>query len=174
MLLNCTLSKQFGVYIDSTLEEIPRTFYVGKGNRRRVRGFIDRNEIHERIRTKHGFKRTIVFETNDEHEALIKEIELIAQYKTFAHGGEGWWGANLTKGGDGTSGRVWTQEQRVAARERRLGAKMPAYFGPQHSEVLKSLWQDPVYRHNVLTAREGSYVVSDKLKQHLSQPAVQL
>ena len=149
MSFSFTLTRKFCVYVDWTTESVPRPYYVGKGNRHRV-NHLPRNVVHNHIAEKYGHHRTIVFETDDPVEAFDLETRLVAEYKTYARGGEGWWGANLTKGGEGKRG----------------GTKMPS-----HSETMKRLWQDATYRKNVLTAREGSYRVSNKHKAHLSQCA---
>ena len=93
---------RFKVYVDYTTEDVPRPFYVGKGqdNRLRVR---NRNELHENIVNKHGLDRRIEFETDDENEAFVKEQELILVHRTFFYG-EGCWGANFTLGGEGPAG----------------------------------------------------------------------
>lgn len=88
------LSKTYCVYVDWTTEEIARPYYIGKGNSRRV-NHISRNDQHTNIRNKYGFTRTVVFETNDENEALLMEVDVIKRFNTF----EGW-GANLTPGGE--------------------------------------------------------------------------
>jgi hypothetical protein len=162
------LSKRWCVYTDWTQEDTPRPFYVGKGNARRVNGKVFRNQIHQRIGKKYGQQRRVEFETDDEAEALAREVQLIAELKTYTHGGKGYWGANLTQGGDGTSGRIWTDRQREAARQRRLGSKMPTSFCRKHSADMKALWKDPTYREHVLIARQGSYSVSSAHKEHLA------
>lgn len=105
------LTKRYCVYVDDTLEPIPRHFYVGKGTENRV-NLIERNEVHARITEKYGRIRHVLLETDDEAEALDAEIRMITAYRTYAHGGPGFWGANLTQGGDGTSGRIVTEETR--------------------------------------------------------------
>ena len=82
----------FFVYVDWTTEDVPRPFYVGKGNERRIK-FPRRNRLHENIANKHGLIRQVVFETDDEQLALALEQRLIEEYKTYVHGGEGYWGA---------------------------------------------------------------------------------
>lgn len=98
------MCKKYYVYVDWTLEECPRPFYVGKGVHTRV---LDekRNIVHERIKLKYGLQRRIVFETDDEREAFDVEIKLIKEHKTYLHG-DGCWGSNLTLGGEGAAGHV--------------------------------------------------------------------
>jgi len=94
-----TLTHKYAIYVDYTCEPIPRAFYVGKGDQRRVNG-MERNALHTHIVQKHGQNRSVVFENDDEQLTLLTEEEMIAQLKTYAHGGAGWWGANLTRGGE--------------------------------------------------------------------------
>ena len=94
-----TLRFAYAVYADFTTESVPRPFYVGKGNEGRC-CLTERNIIHKRISKKHGFERRVLLETDDESFALETEIQLIESLKTYSLGGEGWWGANLTRGGD--------------------------------------------------------------------------
>lgn len=101
---------KFKVYVDYTTEEFPRPFYVGKGNSFRVSN-LKRNRLHTNIMNKYGIKRLIVLETDDETEALNKEIELIAEYNTCIYD-EGSWGANFTRGGEGTSGMKHSEESK--------------------------------------------------------------
>jgi len=101
--MNMKLTKRFAVYVDSTLEESARPFYVGKGTEERVNDFSDpaRNGLHGHISRDLGLQREIVFETDDEEEAYARETALVGELHTYAHGGEGWWGANLDMGGRG-------------------------------------------------------------------------
>ena len=80
------LTKRYAVYVDYTTEEVPRPFYVGKGNKARV-NHIPRNDLHGCIALKHGHQRKVVMETDDEGLALQEEKRLVAEHKTYAHGG---------------------------------------------------------------------------------------
>ncbi len=125
----------FFVYEDWTLEEIPRCFYVGKGSLARVEG-LQRNCVHKRIAMKHGIRRVIVLETSTEKLALEHEIELIAKYRTYINGGDDWWGANLTRGGEGVSGLKHTLESRQKMSLAKKG-KPSTFTGNKHSEETK-------------------------------------
>jgi hypothetical protein len=95
-------NKKYFVYIDWTEEEVPRPFYVGKGNAGRV-SFKKRNTRHNDTSIKYGMKRVVVFETDDQDVAYDEEIKLIAECHTFfkdpSYNGVG---CNLTIGGGGT------------------------------------------------------------------------
>ncbi len=95
----------FYTYEDWTIEETPRCFYVCKGNISRINDFNPRrrNKRHRGIALKYGLTRKIVLDTLIEKESFTKEIELIAERKTYIYD-EGSWGANFTRGGDGTVG----------------------------------------------------------------------
>ena len=122
---------KFKIYVDYTLEKIPRPFYVGKGMNDRV-SRIKRNKYHTSIMNKYGIDRRIVFVTNIESEAFIKERQLIAELKTF-FGGEGCWGANFTLGGEGPSGRKATLEESIRMSEQRQGCNHPMW-GRKHTK----------------------------------------
>lgn len=96
----------FFVYIDWTTEDVPRPFYVGKGNSKRVRTLARKNQLHTSIVRKHGQRREVVLTTHDEQHAFERERQLIKELKTCAAGGTGWWGANFTFGGEGAAGRI--------------------------------------------------------------------
>jgi DNA endonuclease I-like protein len=104
------------VYIDWTLEALPRPFYVGQGDRSRVMA-LKRNQLHADIVTQHGIRREIVTVT-DVVGANLEERRLIAELKT-RHNVKGHWGANKAGGGRGTHGYRFTAEQRQHVRDSR-------------------------------------------------------
>lgn len=94
----------FYVYVDYRLDtNVP--FYVGKGQDVRVK-LVRRNIIHQRIAKKAGMRREVLFGTKDQHFALDEEVRLIRELKTRNQFG----GANLTDGGEGTTGWVPSEE----------------------------------------------------------------
>lgn len=109
--------KVFFVYIDWTTEEIPRSFYVGKGTIDRV-NMRERNEHWCRIAAKYGWRREVVFATKDEAYAFEQEILGILELGTFEHSSTYRWGANKTTGGDGTSGYRHTDDVKEQMRQR--------------------------------------------------------
>ena len=123
----------FYVYVDWTLEESPRAFYVGKGQEERLK-HLARNTYHSRISQKYGVKREILFSTWDESFAFEEEIRLIALHKTYFY--ENDFGANFTRGGEGSSGFVMDEESRKARSEKMTGvAKGP--FTEDHRQALR-------------------------------------
>lgn len=95
----------FYCYVDYTLEQIPRAFYVGKGKLKRTRQ-RERNVYWKNIAAKYGWRRELVFGTKDESFVFEEEKRRIAEFGTFEDGTPGRWGANLTEGGEGVSGRL--------------------------------------------------------------------
>lgn len=84
---------------------------------------------------KFGFRRTIVFETLDEELAYSTEAKLVSFYKTYAHGGEGWWGANLDLGGRGGLGtpKSLSHRQKLSAIGKTKTGSLNNFFGRNHS-----------------------------------------
>lgn len=104
------------VYLDWTLEDVPRCFYVGKGDDKRVRK-RDRNEFWKRVAAKYGWRREIVLATKDPKFVENKEREWIVQMGTYHYDRSDGWGCNFTRGGD-------------------IGG---AHFGHPHSEATKEI-----------------------------------
>jgi hypothetical protein len=154
--------KIFYVYVDFRGDD-EKPFYVGKGLEKRVKK-ERRNPLHTNIKNKHGIIREVVFETHNEQEAFDKEIQLIGELQTHIDHGNG--GANLTLGGEGSSGYKFTEEHREKLSE--LRKKMwedpeqrkkisesirKALEDPEHrekmSELSKKMWEDPERREKV-------------------------
>lgn len=144
------LSLVFFVYVDYTTEVQPRPFYVGKGNAVRVASLV-RNVVHGRIAKKYGQRRTVVLETTDESQALDHERELIIEHRTYVNGGVGWWGANLTLGGEGVTGLKHSEESKERMSERRIAFFADDVHRTQLVDAVKRLWTDPVYRTKNMT-----------------------
>jgi len=97
----------FFLYVDFTNEVNPRPFYVGKGNVGRTKHFR-RNQFHSNISKKYGCTRQILFASKDEKFVFNFETEFIATLKTRCDL-EGHWGANMTDGGEGSSGHITSE-----------------------------------------------------------------
>lgn len=121
-------------YVDWTLEEIPRPFYVGKGSEERVKLLHRRNPRHIAIRKAFGIRREIVFSTLDEKAALNEEVRLIAQLNTRDE--TGGWGANFTEGGEGVKGRKHDVETR-----KRISLTMKGHSKSEETRVRMRLAQ---------------------------------
>ena len=93
-------------------------FYVGKGTGRRASFTYDRNPYWRNVANKHGFVVEIVAYFYEETDAFEHERELIAGLRA-----TGVKLANLTEGGEGTVGRIHSEETREKIRRAALGRK---------------------------------------------------
>lgn len=121
------MEKIFYVYVDHTMDA-NRPFYVGKGQLDRVR-LKERGQHWKAIVNKHGWCRetcrTIVLGTKDEQFAFDEEVRLIAEFGTHQDGSSARWGANKTRGGEGSSGYKWSDRSRenVSGPNHRMSGK---------------------------------------------------
>ena len=135
------MTKYF-TYVDFTLEDQHRPFYVGKGTMKRIR-MTKRNKRHTAISNKYGYRREIVYGPVTNTEAIQKEIELIQEHKTYVYGGDGWWGANFTRGGEGTDGYRWSEKSRRNAQKPKSTethlkmSESAKHRTPEHKQKLK-------------------------------------
>lgn len=84
-----------------------------------------RNPHWKCIAAKHGWRRIVVYGTKEEQAAFDEEVRLIAELKTHEDGTPGHWGANHSNGGEGPSGRRWTEEQRQKLLNRKYNRRLP-------------------------------------------------
>jgi hypothetical protein len=133
----------FFVYVDSTLDGRP--FYVGKGNAGRVRQ-RERNVVHKRITSKHGWQREIVFASSVEQLVLDVEIQLIAELKT-QMGLPEHWGANLTAGGEGLSNPSPEIRRRMSMSQRARRPDTPTTRDKKRASAVR-LNADPAVRQH--------------------------
>lgn len=113
--------KTFYVYVDWTLEDIPRCYYVGKGDESRV-AKVKRNKLHSVIVEQFGHRRVIAFTTNDENLALEMETKLIIEHHVHINDvNYNGIGCNMTMGGQGKSGRIVTKETRQKISDKKKG-----------------------------------------------------
>jgi hypothetical protein len=138
--------QEFYVYEDWTLELSPRCFYVGKGDIARVKT-LRRNRHHTNIAQKYGVRREIMLITSIETMALEREVELIAERKTFVYG-DYVFGANYTRGGEGVSGArfEWSNQRREDARQAQLRSFQKPERLAQHVAATTKQWQDQARR----------------------------
>lgn len=96
-------------YVYAHLKATDKTpFYVGKGSRSRAWIFSNRNNWWRGIKNKYGCLVDIIFENLTEEEALACEVDIILEYKYL-----GYTLTNLTSGGEGISGYIFTDEDRL-------------------------------------------------------------
>ncbi len=80
-------------------------FYVGKGIGKRSHDFKRRNEHWKRIANKHGVIVEIIYANLTENEAFSLEVKTISEIGIASL-------TNQTKGGEGLSGLIFTDEHR--------------------------------------------------------------
>ena len=116
-------------------------FYVGKGKGKRLtsRG---RNEYWKRIVQKHGLIVELIAEGLTEEEAFILEVSTIKNYRE-----RGLKLANMTEGGEGTVGRIVTEESRVNYRLSRLGEKNPMHGKTHDADIKEKIRKASIVNH---------------------------
>lgn len=123
-----------------TLEDIPRCFYVGKGKLGRAESKSSRNHKWHAVVKRYGLRVEICIGPTTNEEACKWEISTIDEMKTFStshlHDGEDI-GCNFTHGGEGTLGRIFSEESKKKISESQKGEKS-SWFGRKHSESTKS------------------------------------
>lgn len=123
-------------------------FYVGKGKSNRMNGLQGRNNYWKNIVLKHGFIAEKLFDGLDEELALLTEMEVIDSYRR-----QGIKLANLTNGGEGTSGHSYIRsiETRKKLSESKKG--IPGKFKSEHftDEMRKAITESNKRRKGVPT-----------------------
>src|SRR3990167_5212209 len=110
------------VYKHWTLEEMPRCFYVGKGQDKRAWD-VRRSKKWRNISAKHGI-RVEIFQRFELHsEALTCEVSTIIHESTYHFDNPLGIGCNFTRGGDGSVGMKHTDEAKRKVSESQLGRK---------------------------------------------------
>lgn len=96
-------------------------FYVGKGHGKRAWSRHGRNSYWKRVSEKHGFEPLILKQHLGEDEAFALEEQTIAFYRSV-----GIPLTNLTDGGEGPCGRVFSDETKEKMRSAKIGRKLSA------------------------------------------------
>lgn len=141
-------SKSFYAYTHSRPDG--SVFYVGKGQGRRAWNFTHgRNPHHRSIIKKHGPENIIVttHPCEDEDAAFALEQKMIADHPELA---------NMTAGGEGSSGRPITEKTRVAFDEYR-NKKLPVSEERRRiaAETMRKNWEtNPAMMENVARMTE--------------------
>jgi len=171
----------FFVYIDWTLEDLPRAFYIGKGQLVRVHEQERDNDHWRNIVAKRGFRREVILATKDESYAFTQEILGILEHGTFCGSTQHHWGANKTAGGEGISGYVHTQAARQKISEAHIGKVLSletrqklsniasqrignksTMFGKHHSEQVRANMSK--VKHDLYSTERGQ-----EIKQQISE-----
>lgn len=119
-MANASLADQkFYVYVHSRLSS-GQPFYIGKGTGKRCISESNRNKYWLNIVSKdQGFVTSFIAQDLDEELAILIEIEAIALYRQ-----RGFGLVNMTNGGEGVSGFVFTEEQKLKMSNSHKGVKL--------------------------------------------------
>lgn len=116
--------EKFYIYLHKTADTL-ETFYVGKGKDNRAWSTRGRSKFWSRVKDRHGCIVEIVSTGLSEHEAFLKEKELIKFYgRRDKNQGNL---VNLTDGGEGVSGFIWSEESKTKFKEFFKGENHPNY-----------------------------------------------
>jgi len=111
-------------------------FYVGKGKGNRAYEKDSRSDYWKNIVSKYGYTVEIFAEWKSEKDAFIHEKFLIECFKDLTNL------CNLTTGGEGCSGYIWSEEQKEKLKLRlhpNLGKKLPDHVCKQISLTQKGV-----------------------------------
>ena len=160
-------------YIGITQQRLTKRWQHGAGYHKR--------SLFRKAIDKYGWdniKHIVIAEDLSEKEAKEMEVELIAKYNSY----NSKYGYNLTKGGDGTLGRMKTEEEKEMHRRLSLeicsrpdyvhpnkGKKMSEEFRRKASEAQKKRFSDP----NYIDPRKG-IPMSEENKEKLRKPRPQI
>lgn len=150
--------KQFYVYIHKKPDGTP--FYVGKGTGNRAYQFAKRTQWHKNIVEKYGKSNIAIEITNciDESQAFELEKTYIKQLKTL-----GVELVNLTDGGEGCVGRIFTDEHRLKL----SAAKKGKPLSEAHKQALRGKVMSEAHKQQIRLRQKGTKA-SDDTKRKLS------
>ena len=144
-----------------------QVFYVGKGKNNRFLDLNNRNKHWKHIVAKVGnFKSVKIVENIDEELALLVEQERIDQLRRI-----GYKLANITNGGEGTSGRVLSAESRAKigvrhsqeSYDRALEKRKAMY--PFTAEHIKNMSLSHSGEKNYMFGKTHSQEAREKIRQ---------
>lgn len=116
--------EKFYIYLHKTADTL-ETFYVGKGKDNRAWSTRGRSKFWSRVKDRHGYVVEIVSTCLSEQDAFLKEKELIKFYgRRDKNQGSL---VNLTDGGEGVSGFIWSEESKTKFKEFFKGENHPNY-----------------------------------------------
>ena len=150
-------TKDYYVYERIRLDDMS-CFYVGKGRGKRYKS-TSRNEHHDRVAKKYGYKTVIVKSNLSEQEAFYLEKERIRYYvfelkygidiEGYRKSDCGHFLTNQTFGGDGTLGTKHTDEWKLEHSRKMsgdgnpmFGVNMFANLPTEKQEELRKLWSE--------------------------------
>ncbi len=128
--------------------------------------------IHKAIREKgeQNFQFIVLLSFQTEREALNKEVELIATFKTNQNRHGDQFGYNATDGGEGTSGRKCSEETKKKIGQVHRGKKVSVETKRKISEVQKGKRLSASHKRKILEGRiKSGYRHSDETKKKIGQ-----
>jgi hypothetical protein len=111
-----------------------KIFYIGKGFENRYKSTDRRNSYWHNIVNKHNFNAEILAYWNTEKEALDHEMLLISCFKDM-----GYKLANMTDGGEGTSGYKHSDETKLKMSKKSLSIETKEKIGLAHLGMKRSV-----------------------------------
>lgn len=159
-----TTQKQFYVYLHlrPTNDGVNSVFYVGKGNKRRCSLSFERNNHHKNIVKKYGKENIIIrkFPCKSEQHAFDLEIQMIAKLRQM-----GVRLANLTDGGEGSSGVIPSCETRMKISLLHKGRIKSNLEKENISKAQKIRFSDPLERKRISDLKKGKKHSIDSRKK---------
>lgn len=135
-------------------------FYVGKGKRNRAWSKSSRNAHWHNIVNKHGYFVEVVQNQMQEWWAFELEQNLI-----HLHGFDNL--CNLTYGGEGVSGLLWTEESRRKMSKSVSGPKNFWFGKKQHPNTIAALLKALPHRRSGVKGKSMSDLQKSKISQSL-------
>ena len=142
-LMNENENREFYVYLHIRLDN-NTPFYVGKGTKNRAHN-LDRGDFHNSVREKYGCRVEIIKDNLTESQAFRLESKMIKYYVlTLGYGIpiDGYrdfsnnYLTNFTWGGEGTSGRKCSEEQKQKISEKNKGKNPFAGKTEEEMEII--------------------------------------
>lgn len=131
-------------------------FYVGKGTRARHKALPARNRYHGFVLDKYGPENILVGRLECSNEEIAFELEK-GLIKCFRRAGVGL--ANMTEGGEGSSGYVMPQEARdkIAVASAKLAQRPEVQESRRAASKAfnQQQWSDPAKAAKVVSAMQG-------------------
>ena len=133
-------------------------FYVGKGSAARGHNVYRRNPHHRNVVAKYGAKsiKAYIFPCASEREAFEDEVHQISQLRD-----SGYELVNLTYGGEGPTGRVFSQETRSKMAAAHLGVKISAETIAKRSASLRGFKHSQETRDKMSSSQRGKTHTED-------------
>lgn len=163
------MQQKFYVYVDCTIEDGPRPFYVGMGNLQRTKS-LNRNKKHTWVTELYGQQRAILFETSVYEHAVAREIELIKELDTFNPNIKDYSDirCNRTRGGEGAPGYRFTNEQRCRQSVAIKKAVTADGVQDRRREKLRARYSNPTEHKKTSITVKLAYEENPEIRQRLS------